>query len=938
MLIKKLFWGLIFLLILSNPILYQAKTSPINDNYPNVYYPHQPINDIKIISLQLERNATYFPLPPDAKIIVVSYHGRDITNLCHFEELWMRCYKFGFVRFKTEDLPNLAGQILNVTYTYGQPFQINNQTDSLIEQTFSNDFVPNDYTSLPLYEPYLKSSLEKAGSGYPIYKVNKSNSNLLTVNTKYQYVIVVPEAWKDEFNNFIKIKESKGIKTYVVTLEWINANYNGKDISEKIKEFTKDAFNNWKIIYLLLVGDNNIIPIRQQTITFKCTDAYFSCLDSDWNEAEKVKMVYNMADEFIPLKDWMPDIIVGRMPISNIQDLRNIIQKVIIYENYDPNADWYNRGISLLGWDLGEVTYDKGIIVDYLSEDIPSLRAHASGVDMKTYINGYNITTGKVIEELNRGQCIVTGTLHGGIVLTSNDELTINKMSIINNKGKYPVWFINGCGITDFTQTDNLATYLLKKADSGIIVGAGGSGGIVVPRWFFFGEVREGYKTNYARGRPGIAFYQGSLYESISCIFSPTYNFIGDPEISSWLGITKMPEVKIYLEKKSLLINETAKIKVYDNETDIPVENAIVRIINKKTNDYFETITDDNGEAIFYPPKNAGEYSYDVFVLIGNKPTKTSITLNKLSTSNISCTVSSKEIFFNQNITINGVLEPKLPNETISLTLVKPDNSIFQKNITTDSEGGYSIPLNVNRVGGWQAKARWMGNTDYLECSNNIYFDVVKTQSHITCAVNDTKIIMGKCIVISGILTPKFVGRIKMNMNVSSFTTTTYLIPDTSGNYQYIFRPDKPGFWSVQVTWVGNETYSGSNSQVISFNVLKANGTSRVYVKDESGKLMSGVSVSSTSQPGGQTTVSGITNSSGVVEFREVKIGSYSFMTSVNGYDSNTGSMNIGAEETTDVTIILKKTTSFGIPSYPIEGIILGVSIVLAIFWISKHT
>lgn len=105
-------------------------------------------------------------------------------------------------------------------------------------------------------------------------------------------------------NNFQALcaeKEKRGIKTKIVTIEWIYANYDGTrpdgfiDNATKIRNFIIDAYSNWETEFILLGGDatgnssnKEIIPVRKlydepwygsEYATLVPSDLYYCCLD-----------------------------------------------------------------------------------------------------------------------------------------------------------------------------------------------------------------------------------------------------------------------------------------------------------------------------------------------------------------------------------------------------------------------------------------------------------------------------------------------------------------------------------------------------------------------------------------------------------------------------------------------------------------------------------
>ena len=89
---------------------------------------------------------------------------------------------------------------------------------------------------------------------------------------------------------------------------------------------------------------------------------------------------------------------------------------------------------------------------------------------------------------------------------------------------------------------------------------------------------------------------------------------------------------------------------------------------------------------------------------------------------------------------------------------------------------------------------------------------------------------------------------------------------------------------------------------------------------------ISGATVTSTSQPSGQPTLSGATGPDGSVNFPDINAGGYTLQIDKDGYLTETTTASITAGGTTEVTIILEVEPSNGggIPGFPHESIIVG--------------
>jgi PKD repeat protein len=100
----------------------------------------------------------------------------------------------------------------------------------------------------------------------------------------------------------------------------------------------------------------------------------------------------------------------------------------------------------------------------------------------------------------------------------------------------------------------------------------------------------------------------------------------------------------------------------------------------------------------------------------------------------------------------------------------------------------------------------------------------------------------------------------------------------------------------------------------------------KVYVKDVDGGAISGAGVTSTSQPGGQSTLTGTTGSGGYVEFEGVEEGSFIFHASADGYVSDSEVLIASIGVMIEKTILLEEKPK-GIPGFPLEGMIIGLAL-----------
>jgi hypothetical protein len=183
------------------------------------------------------------------------------------------------------------------------------------------------------------------------------------------------------------------------------------------------------------------------------------------------------------------------------------------------------------------------------------------------------------------------------------------------------------------------------------------------------------------------------------------------------------------------------------------------------------------------------------------------------------------------------------------------------------------------------------------------------------------------------------------NIPVSGVSVTSIVQPSgqsvldgiTGVDGSILFDDVKPGTYVVQAS--KNKYLSTSLTVEVAANspteasiTLQAqvptSGDLSVTVKDTNGNPVSGVSVSSTVQPGGQSVLGGTTGVDGVIVFNGVLLGSYTLQASKSGYVSKSEQFNVVAGTVNRISVTLQAQSSSvggGIPGFPYAALAMGV-------------
>ncbi|RLG65655.1 hypothetical protein DRO02_01500 [archaeon] len=242
------------------------------------------------------------------------------------------------------------------------------------------------------------------------------------------YVIISPGELSSYAERLLEWKRSRGVKAELVLLSWIKSTYPGRDTPEKIRNFLKDAYNKWHIKWALLFGDYRKIPVRYifnpdylrepNQGSYKPTDYYYMALDGSFDEDHDgiygERKGLSIKDEI----DWMPDIAVGRIPVSNEDEAENVVDKIISFES-TPTGQWFKRALlcgAIISFSQGGYPGIEGAetcenIARLFPRDYNITKLYESSKD---YHNYHNLTRSSVVSHLNIGYGCVNFVSHGG--------------------------------------------------------------------------------------------------------------------------------------------------------------------------------------------------------------------------------------------------------------------------------------------------------------------------------------------------------------------------------------------------------------------------------------------------------------------------------------------------------------------------------------------
>lgn len=164
------------------------------------------------------------------------------------------------------------------------------------------------------------------------------------------YILITKNEFLSGFSPLILWKTKKGTPARGVSLEWIYENFPASDSAQSIRDYIRYAYENLGTEWVLLGGDAEIIPAKMayamvDTVTdITIQEGYVDSVPSD--------LFYS--DLFSPWDscDMLPEVFVGRAPVSTSEDVDVFVEKVLRYER-EPDSTYAERAF-FLGFPLDD--------------------------------------------------------------------------------------------------------------------------------------------------------------------------------------------------------------------------------------------------------------------------------------------------------------------------------------------------------------------------------------------------------------------------------------------------------------------------------------------------------------------------------------------------------------------------------------------------------
>ncbi len=441
------------------------------------------------------------------------------------------------------------------------------------------------------------------------------------------FVIITSSSFAPYFEPLADWKNQKGIRTRIVSLDTIYANYTGNDNAEKIRNFIKDMNANYGTMYFLLGGQcdyengEEIVP-RRNAFVFQSnagyytdedtiiTDLYFADLDGTWDGDGDG--TYGETSDNV---DMYPDVYVGRAPVKNTSQVQNFVNKLLYFERSPyQDASYIKSSFHPQGnlWDTNHGTSMPDTMVQF----DPADWTHTF---MREDVEG--VSESSVNSEFNNGYQLVHFVGHGneyGVYYNNGSSTMMNNTdadNLSNGFDKLSITTSIACfagAMDEVSNGDCFAEHLVNATNGGTVAslfnsrygwGYSSPEGALGPsgeqsKYFFraihqnglyiLGQVWANMQSSMVPDAQNDNYFRWCLYER---------NLLGDPTLEIW---TEVPVNLVMTVNTDTILqgqDTVITVTVSDAKSKAAVSDAVVTLLQKFSGDSYDIYLVDTTDA-----------------------------------------------------------------------------------------------------------------------------------------------------------------------------------------------------------------------------------------------------------------------------------------------------------------------------------------------------
>jgi hypothetical protein len=358
-------------------------------------------------------------------------------------------------------------------------------------------------------------------------------------------VIVADSSMKRFLRPLTDWKTQKGFRVHEIYIGEGNIERTYISLKDTLTKIYKSATPDSPApAYLLLAGDLNYIPASDGTSWL--SDMYYGEYDGNG--------------------DYLPDLHTGRLPARDTTEMKNIVAKILQYEQFgfDEATSHYKSALAFTGYDNanintmnGQVNYAAGYLTPENSIT-PHIFLHSSNDSLRT------VAYDSVRKIINSGVGFINYTGHGDAGGWLGTGMNTPWISTLTNKYRYPVIISNACQTANYGNPNNFGSSFVRGREKGAVAFIGCSNDSYWNEDFYWSVGVSQITANPTYEDSGAGFYDrlfhtsgekpGEWYFSLGQIlyagnlavsestsskkkyYWETYTLLGDPSMIPWMG------------------------------------------------------------------------------------------------------------------------------------------------------------------------------------------------------------------------------------------------------------------------------------------------------------------------------------------------------------------------------------------------------------------
>jgi len=389
------------------------------------------------------------------------------------------------------------------------------------------------------------------------------------------YLIITHRSLMPGVDDLANWRRQQGLRVKVIDVQDIYDEFNyGIFNPYAIRDFLAYAYQNWQPpapTFVVLVGDANLDYRKGMNFvpSILVQTPKYGAAASD--------------HEFVTFvgDDAFPDMLIGRLPVSNLIDLAIMTNRIIQYEKTPEIGPWRKRLLMLGGVGNEFSLQSDSLIATKVPSVFEPVRLYAN--DPASPLYG---SANEVIAGFERGAAIVNFIGHGGgSIWSDNRMMGLEDIPLLENGRRLPFVVSMTCftGYFDNPHGSSLAEEMVRAKNGGAIAFFGNTGlGWLLGDFFFNQEIFDSiFRANSRRigeiiGNSKIRFLtKNPGYIDVAVMFT----LFGDPALTLGLPtptvqITTTPSV-VDANERLLISGEMAE-QGFTGQADITVWSPLL--------------------------------------------------------------------------------------------------------------------------------------------------------------------------------------------------------------------------------------------------------------------------------------------------------------------------------------------------------------------------